>query len=289
MGEFLCNLLDKEKNPLKYIVITHFHYDHVGNADMLKKRYGAKVVCHPLDRPIIEDPMIVTRRDNITRFGITPEQMLEDFNLEPGESFGLSDPEIVRRYWNFPVEIDQAVEDGAILDVGGLKLEIVHLPGHCPGHIGVWNPNTRTLYPGDLMHYPTPLGPYPIGDAKAHSRSIQRCIDLKPELLLEGHGLSSYSQASSYRRLLHMQMQQKGTAERVLFCLRREERPMTISELLPEVMPIKTDLNYAVSTGKGERHCYAEACIQTHLLWLMEQGRAERLTERGKIKFMGKN
>ncbi len=86
-----------------------------------------------------------------------------------------------------------------------------------------------------------------------------------------------------------MQMQQKGTAERVLFCLRREERPMTISELLPEVMPIKTDLNYAVSTGKGERHCYAEACIQTHLLWLMEQGRAERLTERGKIKFMGKN
>ena len=61
MGDFLVGLLDKEKNPLKYIVITHFHYDHTGNAALLKKRYGAQVVAHPLDRPIIEDPMIVTR------------------------------------------------------------------------------------------------------------------------------------------------------------------------------------------------------------------------------------
>lgn len=285
MGDFLIGLLDKEKNALKYIFITHFHYDHVGNAAALKKRYGAKVVCHPYDRPIIEDPMIVTRPENITRLGTTPEKILEDFNLAPGESFGLSDPDIIRKYWNFPVEIDQDVNDGDILEVGGLKLEVVHLPGHCPGHVGLWNPNTRTLYPGDIMHYPTPLGPYPIGDAKAHSRSIQRCLDFQPELLLEGHGLSSYSQASSRRRLLHMQMQQKGTQDRVLFCLEREGRPTTIAALLDEVMPIKTDLDYAVSTGKGQRRAYAQACIQCHLLWLVEQGRAERIMEKGKVSF----
>ncbi|MGH6879429.1 MBL fold metallo-hydrolase [Hypericibacter sp.] len=288
MGEFLVDLLDKEKNALKYIFITHFHYDHVGNAAMLKKRYGAQVVCHPLDRPIIEDPMIVTRRENITRLGTTPEALLEDFNLKPGESFGLSDPDIVRKYWNFPVEVDRAVEDGDILDIGGLKLEVVHLPGHCPGHIGLWNPNTRTLYPGDLMHYPTPLGPFPIGNAKDHSHSIQRCIDYAPELLLEGHGLSAYSKDSSFRRMKHMQMQQRDTQNRVLFVLRREKRPVTIPELLPEIMPVKTDLNYTVSTGIGERHCYAEACIQTHLLWLIEQGKAERIREDGKIKFVAK-
>ena len=63
--------------------------------------------------------MLVTRRENVTRFGITPEAMLEDFNLQPGESFGLSDPTIVERYWNRPVEVDHTVEDGDILDVGG--------------------------------------------------------------------------------------------------------------------------------------------------------------------------
>ncbi|MGF1609156.1 MAG: MBL fold metallo-hydrolase [Kiloniellales bacterium] len=286
MGEFLVGLLDKEKNDLKYIVITHFHYDHTGNAKMLKERYGAQVVAHPLDKPIIEDPLIVTRRENITRLGTTPEEMLEDFNLRPGESLGLSDPEIIRKYWNFPVEVDLDMEDGDQLEVGGLKLEVVHLPGHCPGHIGLYNPHSGILYSGDLLHYPTPLGPYPIGDAKAHWHSIQRCLSYQPQMLLEGHGMSVYSPDSSRRRLLHMQQQQTDTHNRVIFVLQREGRPLTTMDLVPEVMPVKSDLDYAVSTGIGMRRCYAECCIQTHLLWHIEKGNAERVREQGQVKFV---
>jgi glyoxylase-like metal-dependent hydrolase (beta-lactamase superfamily II) len=285
MGDFLVNLLDKEKNDLKYILITHFHYDHTGNAKMLKERYGAMVVCHPADKPIIEDPMIITRPENLTRFGVTPEEVVADFNLKEGESLGLSDPGIIETYWNFPVEVDVDVEDGDILEFGGLKVEIVHLPGHCPGHIGVWNPHTGTLYAGDLLHYPTPLGPSPIGDAKAHWNSIQRCLAIKPQLLLEGHGLSAYSEASSERRLLHMRQQQDDTRNRILFVLQRGGKPMTTEELVPEVMPVKSDLDYAVSTGIGERRCYAECCIHTHILWMIEQGKIERVQEGGLVKF----
>jgi glyoxylase-like metal-dependent hydrolase (beta-lactamase superfamily II) len=285
MGDFLVNLLDKEKNDLKYILITHFHYDHTGNAKMLKERYGAMVVCHPADKPIIEDPMIITRPENLTRFGVTPEEVVADFNLKEGESLGLSDPGIIETYWNFPVEVDVDVEDGDILEFGGLKVEIVHLPGHCPGHIGVWNPHTGTLYSGDLLHYPTPLGPSPIGDAKAHWNSIQRCLAIKPQLLLEGHGLSAYSEASSERRLLHMRQQQDDTRNRILFVLQRGGKPMTTEELVPEVMPVKSDLDYAVSTGIGERRCYAECCIHTHILWMIEQGKIERVQEGGLVKF----
>lgn len=289
MGEFLVELLDKEKNDLKYIVITHFHYDHTGNAKMLKERYGAQVVAHPLDKPIIEDPLIVTRRENITRFGVTPEEMLEDFNLREGESLGLSDPDIIRKYWNFPVEVDVDVRDGDTLEFGGLKLEVVHLPGHCPGHIGLYNPHSGILYSGDLLHYPTPLGPFPIGDAKAHWNSIQRCLSYQPQMLLEGHGMSVYSPESSKRRLLHMQQQQTDTHNRVIFVLQREARPLTTMDLVPEVLPVKSDLDYAVSTGLGMRRCYAECCIQTHLLWHIEKGNAERVREGGKVKFVSTN
>jgi glyoxylase-like metal-dependent hydrolase (beta-lactamase superfamily II) len=285
MGDFLVKLLDTEKNDLKYILITHFHYDHTGNAKMLKERYGAMVVCHPADKPIIEDPMIVTRPENLTRFGVTPEAVLRDFNLKAGESLGLSDPGVIDTYWNFPVEVDVEVNDGDILEFGGLKVEVVHLPGHCPGHIGVYNPHTGTLYSGDVLHYPTPLGPWPIGDAKAHWNSIQRCLDIKPQLLLEGHGLSAYSEASSKRRLLHMRQQQDDTRNRILFVLRRAGKPLTTQELVPEVMPVKSDLDYAVSTGIGERRCYAECCVHTHLLWMIEQGKAERVEEGGLVKF----
>jgi hydroxyacylglutathione hydrolase len=285
MGEFLVDLLDKEKNDLKYIFLTHFHYDHTGNAAMLKKRYGAQVVAHPSDRPVIEDPMLVTRRENITRFGTTPEDVLADFNLREGESLGLSDPEIVRRYWNFPVEVDLEVNDGDVLDVGGVKLDVVHLPGHCPGMVGIYNPASGSLYSADVLHYPTPLGPFPIGDAKAHWNSIRRCLDLKPTLLLEGHGLSAYSQDSSRRRLLHMQRQQEDTQHQILHVLNREARPMTTLDLVPEVLPVKSELDYPVFTGIGMRRCYAESCVQTHLVWHVEKGNVERVKEKGKIKF----
>ena len=286
MGDFLIDKLDREKNRLKYLLITHFHYDHTGNAALIRERYGCEVICHPIDRPVIEDPMIVTRAENVTRFGLTPEALLEDFNLAPGESFGLSDPTIVDRYWNFPVPVDRVVEDGDVLDVGGLPLEVVHLPGHAPGQVGIWNPKSRSLYSADLLHYPSPLGPYPIGNAKAHSRSIQRALDLEPSLLLEGHGLSAYSTESAKRRLLHLQTQQRDTQARVEFVLRRAGKPLTIGDLLPEVLPVKTDLDYPVSTGIGQRRCYAEACIQTHLYWLIELGRVEKTRSNGQVQFV---
>lgn len=293
MGKFLIEKLDQEKNDLKYILITHFHYDHTGNASVLKKRYGAEVVAHPLDKPIIEDPMLVTKAENLKRFGVTPQEVLSDFNLKPGESLGLSDPEIVRKHWNRPVEVDSSVDDGEVLEVGGLKLEIVHLPGHCPGQIGVWNPHSGVLYAADIMHYPTPLGPYPIGNAKAHRQSIERAITIKPQLILEGHGLSAYSPDSAMRRLLHMRRQQDDTEFRILHVLAQAGRPMTTLELVPEVMPVKTELDYAVSTGIGMRRCYAECCIQTHLLWHIEKGNSERVSEGGLVKFIvtqkGKN
>ncbi len=285
MGAFLIEKLDREKNDLRYILITHFHYDHTGNASVLKERYGAEIVAHALDRPIIEDPMLVTRPENLARFGITPGEALRDFNLAEGESLGLSDPEIVRRHWNRPVEVDLVVEDGDTLDVGGLKLRILHLPGHCPGQIGVYNPASGALYAADIMHYPTPLGPYPIGDAKAHRRSIERCIELKPQLLLEGHGLSAYSEASSMRRLEHMIRQQDDTEFRIVQVLARADRPMTLLDLIPEVLPVKTELDYAVSTGVGMRRCYAECCLQTHMLVQIEKGRAVRVEERGVVRF----
>jgi glyoxylase-like metal-dependent hydrolase (beta-lactamase superfamily II) len=285
MGRFLIEKLDVEKNGLRYILLTHFHYDHTGNAAELKARYGAEVVAHPLDKPIIEDPMMVTRPENLLRFGVSPEDVLRDFNLEPGESLGLSDPEIVRTYWNRPVDVDVVVEDGDVLDVGGLKLEIVHLPGHCPGQIGVWNPASGVLYAADILHYPTPLGPYPFGDAAAHRRSIERCIALAPQAILEGHGLSAYSAASAMRRLTHMQRQQEDTEFRVLQVLARAGRPLTTLDLVPEVMPVKTELDYAVSTGKGMRRCYAECCVQTQLVHQIHEGRAERVQERGLVAF----
>ena len=41
------------------------------------------------------------------------------------------------------------VQDGDVLDLGNRKLEIIHLPGHTPGSIAVWDPSYRVLFSGD--------------------------------------------------------------------------------------------------------------------------------------------
>jgi hypothetical protein len=151
--------------------------------------------------------------------------------------------------------------------------------------VGLFNEASGSLYSADVLHYPTPLGPAPIGDAKAHWNSIQRCLDLKPRLLLEGHGLSAYSADSSRRRLLHMQRQQEDTHHQVLHVLTREGRPMTTLDLVPEVLPVKSDLDYPVFTGIGMRRCYAECCMQTHLRWHVEKNNVERVLEKKKVMF----
>lgn len=285
MGDTLVDLLDKEDNELKYIFLSHFHYDHTGNAAMLKERYGAKVIAHPIDKPVIEDPMMVTRPDMVTRFGVTPEDVLADFNLMPGEGLGLSDPELVKKYWHFPVGVDIEADDGDMIEVGGLGLETLFLGGHAPGQIGLWNAATGSCYPADLLHYPSPLGPYPLGNAETHWNSIQRCKALEPTLFLEGHGLGAYDKEASMRRILHLETQQRETWERILKVLGRNDGPMTITELLPEIIPIKVDLDYAVDTGKRMMRCFASACIQTHLVWLIDQNKVRRTRQDDLVKF----
>lgn len=281
MSPRLIENLKRDGADLKYIFLSHFHYDHTGAAEELRDRYGAKVVCHPLERPIIEDPLFVTRRENAERFGADPTAMAEDFNFAPGETFALSDPDVIKRYWNFPVTVDEEVSGGDILQVGALALEVIDLPGHSPGQIGLWNPATRSLYSADLSNFPSPLGPYPIGDAAKHIQSLHRARELNPVYYWEGHFFGTYAEDASRRRIDHVLQQSLGTGERILHVLSRDGEPKTISELLPEVFPIKLDAMYPVPTGTTSRSAYAEACIQSHLWRLVELGKVERSRRNG--------
>jgi glyoxylase-like metal-dependent hydrolase (beta-lactamase superfamily II) len=286
MGPSIKEKVERDGSNVETIFISHFHYDHTGNAAELKELWDAEVLCHPIDRPIIEDPMIVTRPENVERFGLTPDELLADFNLKEGESLGLSDPAQVDRFWNFPVAVDREVEEGEKIRVGRLELEVIHLPGHSPGQIGLWNPETRSLYCADICHFPSPLVAFPLGNAQHHIESIEKCKALAPEFLWEGHYLGAYDAAAVQRRLDHLLRQTLDAADRVRVLLGRAPGPVTIEELLPEIFPIKLELNYPVSSGNGgERWAYAEATVQCHLRRLVELGEAERLVEDGVTRF----
>lgn len=90
---------------IKYIILTHGHIDHICSIDELKDKMTAKVLIHREDAECLANP-----RYNASVFF--------------GESLSYG-------------RADKLVEEGDILEAGGLKIEIIHSPGHTPGCICV--------------------------------------------------------------------------------------------------------------------------------------------------------
>ncbi len=51
-----------------------------------------------------------------------------------------------------PTTITRMVDDGDRIDLGDRSFEILHLPGHSPGNVGLWEEKTSTLFTGDAMY-----------------------------------------------------------------------------------------------------------------------------------------
>jgi glyoxylase-like metal-dependent hydrolase (beta-lactamase superfamily II) len=143
---------------LRLIVSTHRHWDHVGDNAALQAATGAPIGCHPLDRPGIE----------------RPDARLAPFPIAP----------------SFPtVEL----EDGDVIRYGGLRLEVLHTPGHTEGSICLLAPDDGVLFTGDTLFAGgwgrTDL---PGGEPAAMVSSLVRLGLLDDPLrILPGHGPAS--------------------------------------------------------------------------------------------------
>ena len=105
---------------LKYILLTHGHFDHILGVHGLKEATGAKVVIHKDDAEFLTDP------DKSLAAGNFPE------------------PQI-------PVETDITVSDGDELFLGDELIRVISTPGHTMGSICYALENDRVLITGDTL------------------------------------------------------------------------------------------------------------------------------------------
>ena len=145
------------------LLATHGHADHIGGAGALADRFTISAYLHPDDDWLARDPAAQLR----SLWGMTP----------PGE---FSSPQRWER-----------LTHGEVLTLAGLSIQVIHTPGHTPGHCCFYLQSDGVLCSGDQL-FAGSIGrtDLPGGDHAALMRSMgERIVTLPGDTqVLPGHG-----------------------------------------------------------------------------------------------------
>ena len=79
------------------------------------------------------------------------------------------------------------LEDGDMVDCGDRAFEVLHLPGHSPGSIGLWESATGILFSGDAMYDGPLLDELDGSDVDAYIATMRRLRELPVSVVHGGH------------------------------------------------------------------------------------------------------
>lgn len=178
-------LESKFGRPPVAIVLTHGHFDHAGNAYQLAQDWNVKIHVHARELPYLTgdeeyppfDPTVGGALAFMTRFFPSPE-------------------------YDFGDRLETMPENGELAFLPGWK--ILETPGHTPGHVALWDDETKTILAGDALctaDFDSWLGatiqkPQQLArpaspatpDWKSARQSVEKLAALNPQIIAAGHG-----------------------------------------------------------------------------------------------------
>lgn len=153
----VVELVRREQLPVRWLLGTHAHYDHVAGMLAVQRAVGGVYALHPLDRPL-----------------------LDTVSLQ-GSMFGFPPADVP--------EIGLELADGMRIALGEQTLEVLFVPGHAPGHVAFRH--GESLWSGDVL-FRESVGrtDLPGSDPEALVRSIhERLFPLGGDVkVFTGHG-----------------------------------------------------------------------------------------------------
>ena len=158
-NELISKFIDENKLQLKKIILTHCHIDHCLGNKYLNEKYGAELLI-----PFDERDLYKNVENIATLFGFANYSHLDE---------------------------NEYLKEKDKIEFGDIKLDVLFLPGHSPGHLAFYFKNDNVCFSGDVLFYNS-IGrtDLPGGDYDTLINSIKnKLFLLNPNTIIyPGHG-----------------------------------------------------------------------------------------------------
>ena len=165
---YLADVLDK---PLK-VVASHVHFDHSAGChefdDVFIHDNEHRALAEGDQRLILSDPEL----------GFIPEK---DFEQLPDEGFTAGD------YTVRACPQAQSISHGDVIDLGDRAFEVIHLPGHSSGSIGLFDAGRHQFFSGDVVYDGELLDQLEDSVVEEYIITMEKLLELPADEIRPGH------------------------------------------------------------------------------------------------------